>query len=341
MSKKKGVFNVIFLIVIFLATVYYVFHEEDIGELLDYIQMADARCWIFAIALVIMFILGESVIIHYLFKTVGQHIKFKRCCLYSFVGFFFSSITPSATGGQPMQIVYMKKDDIPVALSSYLLVLVTIGYKMVLVLLGLAILIVRPIKIMMYLEPVKGWCILGIVLNVIVVGGMFLLLFNTRLAEMILRGILWLGLKIHVFKNREKWERSIRSLVERYDHVSEYLTQNPRVAFNVLGLSIIQRFLLFAVTAVVYLSFGLQGTSLVTIILLQGMISVAVDMLPTPGGMGVSEGLFLSIFESVFGEFTLPGMVVSRGISFYSQLFICMIMTVVAHFIILDNRKKG
>lgn len=31
---------------------------------------------------------------------------------------------------------------------------------------------------------------------------------------------------------------------------------------------------------------------MVTIVVLQGMISVAVDMLPLPGGMGISESLF-------------------------------------------------
>lgn len=29
---------------------------------------------------------------------------------YSFIGFFYSGITPSATGGQPVQLYYMSKD---------------------------------------------------------------------------------------------------------------------------------------------------------------------------------------------------------------------------------------
>ena len=67
-----------------------------------------------------------------------------------------------------------------------------------------------------------------------------------------------------------------------------------------------------------YLAFQLSGESMFTIVSLQGMISVAVDMLPLPGGMGISENLFLTIFEPIFGEaLVLPGMLVSRGISFY------------------------
>ena len=33
-----------------------------------------------------------------------------RCIQYSFIGFFYSGITPSATGGQPVQLYYMNKD---------------------------------------------------------------------------------------------------------------------------------------------------------------------------------------------------------------------------------------
>lgn len=96
--------------------------------------------------------------------------------------------------------------------------------------------------------------------------------------------------------------------------------------------------MIFYVTYLTYRSFGLKGSGFITIVLLQGMISVAVDMLPLPGGMGISEKMFLSIFDSIFGSMTLPAMVVSRGLSFYTELILSAIFTVVAFFTI--GRKK-
>lgn len=65
----------------------------------------------------------------------------------------------------------------------------------------------------------------------------------------------------------------------------------------------------------VYRAFGLQGVSAMTILLLQAAISISVDMLPLPGGMGISEKLFLTILVPVFaGHLLLPGMILSRGI---------------------------
>ena len=76
-------------------------------------------------------------------------------------------------------------------------------------------------------------------------------------------------------------------------------------------------------------------------VLLQAMISVAVDMLPLPGGMGISESLFLSIFEPIFGvELVLPGMIVCRGISYYTQLVISGVMTGAAQFVFRRKRQK-
>ena len=70
------------------------------------------------------------------------------------------------------------------------------------------------------------------------------------------------------------------------------------------------------------------------------VISVSVDMLPLPGGMGISESLYLVIFAQVFGETLLPAMLLSRGISYYVQMLISAVMTCVAHLVIGRKVQK-
>ena len=65
-------------------------------------------------------------------------------------------------------------------------------------------------------------------------------------------------------------------------------------------------------------------------------------MLPLPGGMGVSENLFLQIFLPVFGsELVLPGMVISRGISYYTQLLISAAVTAVSTFAVKSPKEES
>jgi uncharacterized membrane protein YbhN (UPF0104 family) len=61
-------------------------------------------------------------------------------------------------------------------------------------------------------------------------------------------------------------------------------------------------------------------------------------MLPLPGGMGISETLFLSIFRPVFGTLLLPGMVLSRGLGYYSELLISALFTLVA--VVVFQRRE-
>ena len=97
----------------------------------------------------------------------------------------------------------------------------------------------------------------------------------------------------------------------------------------------LQRAALFAVTYFVYRAFGFNNLNLFELVMLQAVISVAVDMLPLPGGMGISEKLFSIIFLPVFGAaLILPAMVLSRGLSYYTELLISAVMTVVGHFIL-------
>ncbi len=107
-------------------------------------------------------------------------------------------------------------------------------------------------------------------------------------------------------------------------------------------ITFIQRFALFAVTWMVYRAFGLSGTAAADVVLLQAVISVSVDMLPLPGGMGISESLFLKIFAPVFASLTLPAMVLSRGLGYYSQLAISAVFTIVAqvYYTLRDARHR-
>ena len=164
MKSKKTIVNLIFLLLVFVLTLYYVFHGEDMGALAAHLGQSDIRYWIAGTVLVILFILSESVIIYYMMRSVGQPAILTHCFLYSFVGFFFSAITPSATGGQPAQLYFMKKDNLSMSISTLILMVVTITYKAVLVVIGLVVVIFRPRVIMEYLDPVIGWCYLGVAL---------------------------------------------------------------------------------------------------------------------------------------------------------------------------------
>jgi uncharacterized protein (TIRG00374 family) len=329
-SRKKIIFNGVFLAVVFALTIYGVFHGDDLSSMMDAIHRADKRWLIPGIALVAFFIWGESIIIWYMMRSSGIQLKKRTCFLFSSVGFFFSCITPSASGGQPMQIYYMKKEKISIPVSTVILMIVTITYKLVLVVIGIGIAIFGRGFLHKYLEGILPVFYLGLALNIFCVTFMTILVFHPLLAKAIMVKGMKLLERLHLVKKKDGRLKKLEDSMDTYRNTAAYLKNNPFVIVKVIGITFIQRMALFAVTWFVYQAFGLHGTGFWEILFLQAVISVSVDMLPLPGGMGISETLFLNIFSPVFGGLLLPGMVLSRGLGYYGELLISAAFTVVA-----------
>ncbi len=88
-NKKKMIFNVLFLFLVFAATLYGVFHGEDLSEIAEILKTVNLYWLLPGVACVIIFIWGESIIIFYMMHTLGIHLKKWKCFLFSSVGFFF------------------------------------------------------------------------------------------------------------------------------------------------------------------------------------------------------------------------------------------------------------
>ena len=334
-NKRKMVFNVVFLLLVFAGTIYGIFHGEDLGEIVRVLKTVNITWLIPGVICVVIFIWGESIIIFYMMHTLGIHLKKWTCFLFSSVGFFFSCITPSASGGQPAQIYYMKKEKIPIPVSTLVLMIVTITYKMVLVVIGLGLMIFGRNFIREHLYNIRHIFYLGTGLNVFCVTAMLILVFHPILARAILVKGMELLEKLHFMRHKESRLKKLNASMDQYHATAVYLKDHMKVLINVFAITVFQRFALFSATWFVYKAFGLSGTSAGVIILLQSVISVSVDMLPLPGGMGISEKLFLMIFAPVFGsQLLLPGMILSRGLGYYTELFISAMLTIVANFTI-------
>ena len=268
--------------------------------------------------MIVVFVCCESYIIYRMLRLLHYNDVPKRNCVkYSFVGFFFSCITPSATGGQPMQLYYMNRDKVDISVGTVILMIVTILYKFVLA---------------EYIGKAAFFFYLGMALNVFCVAFMLILVFEPTLASKI---VLWLFQKLEKFhilkKKEERLEKLQNSMIEY--HKAAAIIQGHRIfIFRMFVVTLIQRLIHFSITYLVYRAMGLSALGFIDAVALQSVISISVDMLPLPGGMGISEGLFLNIFKKIFvGGLLYPAMLLSRGISYYALVLISAVMTGGAH----------
>lgn len=338
-QKRSMKWNVLFLILIFSLTSYALLKDQNLKQLVELIHEANTWYLLVAVFFVIIFVCGESVILHYMLRKIGKKTSRMSCIKYSFIGFFVSCITPSASGGQPAQIYYMKKDGIDISIATPILMIVTIGYKLVLVVLGIWFMLFERTLWNQYMTSFTEFLFyFGMLCNVIGIGGLLIFIFIPSFAKK----LVYLGHKIlsrlHILKEREE---VVVDSMEQYQEISSYFHSHIGVLIVVFFLSVLQRVCLFYVTYLVYRSFGLHGVNWYVIVMLQTIIAICVEMLPLPGGMGVSEKLFLILFLPIFGhQLLFPAMLLSRGISYYVLLLLSAIVTAYAHLKVMIGERE-
>lgn len=339
----KYALNIALILVITLLTLHLIFKEQELPEIIRDLKSADKRWIAGGAAAAVAFVAGESVIIHYMLRVLEQKTSFFRCLKYSFIGFFFSYITPSSTGGQPMQMYHMKKDKIKIGYSTLIMLLITIAYKSVLILLALGFLIFNFGTVEQYAGDMKWLIVLGFVLNLSFIALLLLVFLKPIWARAL--GIKTVGLlsKLRVIKrkNKDKYTEKVIRICDTYAMGADYIKKNIAVVFKIFVLTALQRICLFSVTWIVYKAYGLSGTRFIDILTLQIIIAVAVEMLPLPGAAGISEGCFLLTFTEIFGEeLVKPALLINRGLTFYLILLIGAAVTFGAHIINIKREKR-
>lgn len=331
------------ILIITFFTLHLIFKEQELPEIIHDLKGANPRWILLGACAAVLFVAGESLIIYYMLQVLEQKTSFRRCMKYSFIGFFFSYITPSSTGGQPMQMYHMKKDEIKIGYSTLIMLLITITYKSVLVLMALGVLIFNSDVVSQYAGDMKWLIVLGFVLNMSFIAALILVFLKPIWARALGIKAVDILTRIRVMKrrNKEKYTEKIIRICDTYAMGADYIKRNLWVVLNVFFITAAQRICLFSITWIVYRAYGLNSISFIDILTLQILIGVAVEMLPLPGAAGISEGCFLLAFTEIFGlELVKPALLISRGLTFYLILLLGGIVVFTVRCSIIKKERK-
>lgn len=342
MNKKnirKFIINFGIFAIIMALTLWSIFRNQDITEVIDAVWKMPRQFMAIAIFLAVFFISGEGCMIYYLLKGIGEHTTILRCISYSFIGFFFSGITPSATGGQPMQLYYMKRNGNTLSSASVVLMTIAVIYKFVLVIIGLGILLFWNTPLKNYLHGYYGLYFLGLFLNILLVLLLLLVMFSPNIIKTCFYKLGKIFIKLRLWKETDTRIKKVEQFLLDYQGTVKFLQSHKKlIGVTIIG-TFLQRYSAFLLTPVVYYGLGLSGTAILDIILLQAAVYIAVDMLPIPGAQGITEVMYQSIFENVFpGQSLIVSICITRGINFYLMMLLAFIIFCTASYKILAKK---
>ena len=101
MKKKatlKLVSNLLFFVGLIIITFFILLKDQDIFELIRVIVSAKDIYIILGILLTFLFYFMEAYNVRSILKLFGEKISILSALKFTFIGFFFSAITPAASG---------------------------------------------------------------------------------------------------------------------------------------------------------------------------------------------------------------------------------------------------
>ncbi len=321
-KKKFGrLWSNLFMLALMAVTFYIIFKDNSLPDILAALKGLNPVYIGIAVATMLGSIYFQGLALGEPFRMFGHPLPLRRKLDYALTGFFFSAVTPSSTGGQPMQIYYMCRDNLHLSLISISMLVANIAYQFTLLVYGLGMYILRFNVINENLQGFTALLVFGIVMNLLVLLAISFALFSTKFANRLANGIVTLLGKLRLLKNPAATRAKVAKEIVQYSRCAVLIRQHPLMLAKVLLYTFLQMTAQYLIPFLVYKAFGLSGGSLIDLLALQAVLYVAVSFLPLPGAVGASESGFVKMFGVFFTEATLiPAMLVSRGISFYAML---------------------
>ncbi|AOT72883.1 lysylphosphatidylglycerol synthase transmembrane domain-containing protein [Geosporobacter ferrireducens] len=329
-KKHKRFVNGLLFLTIAILTGYTIFNGYSLADLLNNMRNISLFWLLLCIVAALLFIIVESFILWILLKQKDKKLSIFRCLKYAFIGYFYSGITPSATGGQPFQLYYMRKDGNSTAISTVALLSMALFYKLIMVFMGVALLFFWSNGIIEYLNVYVWVYYLGLTLNILILFVILAFMIIPEKTKFIIHKLEQLLIRFKLLKVNHCRSEKIDLFIAGYKDSVDFLFQNKFKMGALTLLTFIQRSSLLFIPVFIYFGLSLKNTSLLTILCIQAVIYVAVDMLPIPGAQGITELIYISALGSIFTEqYLTTSMIITRSVSFYLILLIGMMVVLI------------
>ena len=334
-DAKKLFRNLAFFMALIGITFYILLKDQDFFQMWEILKSVKIQYVFIGIICILLYVVCEAINIGRTLKSLNEKSTFLRNLKYAFIGFFFSSITPAASGGQPMQIYYMHKDKISIS-NSTLTLLINLSSMQIITISFALISLIFNYK---YMNSIlTTFFIIGILLNL----SALILLLVGILSKRATNGIINFAIKVLKFfkvKNIEGKKEKLEKELSKYQDNAVYVKNNKWLIAKTIFTTLIQFTIYYSITYWTYRALGFSEYNVMQIITMQSVLFATVSGIPSPGAVGVTEGAFMEIFRAVYPENMMRSAVLlNRGINFYFLVLVSCVVTLVSYLKYGDNK---
>ena len=263
------------------------------------------------------------------------------------IGLYYGALTPSATGGQPMQVVYMRRNGIHAGLGTGIVCVKFVTYELAMCIFYVFFMITQGGYYFNHNNKIFWLTMAGFAMNLAIVSFIVVIMINRNF-------IMRLGTKMinyfsrvkifkwYIIKDKEKSLASYEKTVTEFTEVILYINKNKRRFIGSMFISLFNMLVYFAMIYFVYRTMGLNEHSFMELLALNTFMYMAVSLVPTPGSSGASEGAFYLLFSGIFPENSMfIGMLLWRFYVYYLILFVGSGIVIGDEVIVMRSKKQA
>lgn len=340
MKKKSNKLNLIICAIAFVFMIFYVYFVDGFDNLINSIQKINVGALLLAVLLMVIYWAFEAIGVHASLRTTYPQAKFSRTFMVAMLGQYFNCITPSSTGGQPMQVYYFTKFGVPMSHAMTALLSKFIMYQFVLTGYSAVILFARFSTFSSDYAPLMALVVFGFIINTIVIILLFMLAFFKKPVKKLAVWAVKLISKIHIFKlrfikseeDKQAKIEAVEKIIDEYHDNFVFIKKKPLLIIRLIIYNIIQLTAYFSISFIIYIGFGLSGTDYFTIISCQAFVLMISAFMPLPGALGAAEGSYTLFFSKIFvdgegNKFVGISTFIWRFLTFYLPIIVGLILS--------------
>ena len=340
--SAKYLISMVFMLLILVVTFLLLPKDYSWSEAKTVILSAKPAYLLLGLLMMFIYQLCIARSIQLLINTFNQKkIPIELSIKTAFIGFYFNNITPSASGGQPVEMYYLNKRGFNLSHSSIIFIILAIFYNFSILGMSTLMLILKPDLIQSSLGFIRYFMYYGYLLNGGLTVLMICMIIKPQIVRSLLKGIAHLLIKWRLVKNPPKLLRQFSSFTSGYTSNAKQLLKQPLLLIRLFLLHLLQISALFCVPFFVSLALGGSHHQFGDTFALQSVLYTATSAVPTPGAVGITESGFITMFNTIMpAHQVLPGMFLTRVINLYGFLIISAIISIYAFIRVKHDRQK-
>lgn len=331
--------NYAFIAIIIGITLIIILTSEGLKDLPELLINTNTTYLIIALFMMLGDWIFDGIILNIITRRVHGDVKFLKSLKIAIIGQYYSAITPFSTGGQPVQVYLMSKEDISIPKGSLILFNKFIIYQMAVTFYSLIMFMLKLNFIFNNAKTAVPFVIIGFILNLLVLTGIILLFYKPECIKPIVLYIYKFLNKIGIMKDTQKYIDRLDKSMAEYMQSVEKIKEYKKTTMELLILTFIQLTFYFSITYFIYLALGLTEADFIDIIAIQSLVYMSASYIPTPGTAGASEGGYYLLFKPLFtSNLIIYALLLWRTISYYFRILVTGIVTLIDY--IIRKKKK-